>query len=345
MQMVLQLTHGALTFVHLTVYHVLRRGIWLRLVELAKAAPDSYGLGRASVGLSFVLLGTTVDGRLLPPGLLAFWIVLWKFVILRFTQVDLDNTAFQANEVWVQALRRLVVRVHAVAWKYKFKVLTAHAQDIPSPSPTSTNRMLAPIAEVDMNGALSWAPFMEAALKEAGIEVPRPKPQSPRPPEAKIEQTVADYLRKHKISFSKEQDHAGEPPEREYVPLVKEVPRYVWLLQRWLLVRKVKGVVTLYSRFRMYGTPEVHRIEAGAPLPLVCNHTEDKTIDEVYAASCKVGEALAVVQSRAQALVFEVNCDMERATEYVWQSCGTRDGETCSLSQSCPGAVKIEYEL
>ena len=99
--------------------------------------------------------------------------------------------------------------------------------------------------------------------------------------------------------------------------------RYVWLLQRWLLVRKVKGVVTLYSRFRMYGTPEVHRIEAGAPLPLVCNPTEDKTIDEVYAASCKVGEALAVVQSRAQALVFEVNCDMERATEYVaelWNS-------------------------
>ena len=93
--------------------------------------------------------------------------------------------------------------------------------------------------EVDTNGALSWAPFMEAALKEAGIEVPRPKPQSPRPPETKIEQTVADYLRKHKISFSKEQDHAGEPPEREYVPLVKEVPRYVWLLQRWLLVRKV----------------------------------------------------------------------------------------------------------
>ena len=88
-------------------------------------------------------------------------------------------------------------------------------------------------------------------------------------------------------------------------------------LQRWLLVRKVKGVVTLYSRFSMHGKPDVRRIEAGALLPLEDNPTEDRTVEMVYEASRKACSALAVVQSRTQALVFEASCDEDRATEYV----------------------------
>ena len=97
----------------------------------------------------------------------------------------------------------------------------------------------------------------------------------------------------------------------------------MWTLQRRLLVRKVKGVVTLYSRFSMIGTPEVQRIEAGAMLPLESNPTEDRTIEEVYEASRKACGALAIVQSRSQAFVFGASCDDDRAAEYVmdlWQA-------------------------
>ena len=57
-------------------------------------------------------------------------------------------------------------------------------------------------------------------------------------------------------------------------------------------------------------------------LPLECNPTEERTVDEVYAAARKACSALAVVQSRTQALIFEARCDIERAKEYameLWQ--------------------------
>ena len=207
-------------FAHLPICHVLRRGVWLRLVALAKAAPESHGLKNASVGLSFVLLGTTVNGRLLPPGLLAFWIILWKFVILRFTQVELENTPFDADAVWEQALRRFAVRVHAAVWKYKLRVLAARAQESPPPSPASTNRMIEPVAEIDVNGNLKWAPFMREALEAVGIEIAEAVPSHVPPPTARKVQSVGDYLRQHKIYFHKEQEHAGDAPERESVLLV-----------------------------------------------------------------------------------------------------------------------------
>ena len=180
-------------FVHLPICHVLRRGVWLRLVALAKAAPESHGLKNASVGLSFVLLGTTVNGRLLPPGLLAFWIILWKFVIIRFTQVELENAPFQADVVWEQALRRFAVRVHAAVWKYKLRVLAARAQESPPPSPASTNRMIEPVAEVDVDGTLRWAPFMREAMRAVGIEIAEATPPRVPPHVASKVQSVGDY--------------------------------------------------------------------------------------------------------------------------------------------------------
>ena len=52
-------------------------------------------------------------------------------------------------------------------------------------------------------------------------------------------------------------------------------------------------------------------------LPLEDNPTEDRTIEAVYEASRKACSALAVVQSRTQALVFEATCDGDRATGYA----------------------------
>ena len=310
-------------FAHLPVCHVLRRGVWLRLVALAKAAPESHGLKSASAGLSFVLLGTTVEGRLLPPGLLAFWLILWKFVIIRFTQVELENAPFDTDAVWKQALRRFAARVHAAVWKHKLRLLTARAQESPPPSPASVNKMLEPVAELDARGSLSWAPFMRDALKAVGIEIQEVAPPQEPPSKASNAQGVDSYLRTRKVSFHKAQEQTGDAPERESVPLVGEAPRYMWTLQRRLLVRKVKGIVTLYSRFSMIGTPEVQRIEAGAMLPLESNPTEDRTIEEVYEASRKACGALAIVQSRSQAFVFGASCDDDRAAEYVmdlWQA-------------------------
>ena len=77
-------------------------------------------------------------------------------------------------------------------------------------------------------------PSVYAQLAEAA------PPRVPPPMASKI-QSVGDYLSQHKICFHKVQEHAGDAPEPESVPLVSEAPRFMWTLQRWLLVKKSKG--------------------------------------------------------------------------------------------------------
>jgi hypothetical protein len=272
-----------------------------------------------------ILLGTTAEGRLLPRGLLALWIVIWKFVILRFTQVDMEQVQFDGDAVWEQALRRFTVRVNAAVWRYKLRALVARAQERPAPSPASTNKLLEPVAQIDEGGALAWAPFMRDALMAVGIELAKEPTREPVAQVARASPPVSieSYLRRNTIRFNKSQEQAEKTPEREHVPLVCDRARYAWSLQRMLSVRKVKGVVTLSSRYLMTTRrPEIVRVEAGDMLPIESNPTEDSTVDAIVAAAWKARDAIGVVQSRAQLLVFEARCDEDRAEEYahnLWQ--------------------------
>ena len=312
-------------FAHLPLCCKIRPFVWLPFVILAKAAPACYGLKGASVCQSLILLGTTAEGRLLPRGLLALWIVIWKFVILRFTQVDMEQLQFDGDAVWEQALRRFTVRVNAAVWRYNMRALVARAQERPAPSPASTNKLLEPVAQIDEGGALAWAPFMRDALVAVGIELPKEPIREPvaQGAGASPPVSVESYLRRNKISFSRSQEQVEPVPEREHVPLVCDRVRYAWSLQRMLSVRKVKGVVTLYSRYHMTARrPEIVRVEAGDMLPIESNPTEDATVDAIVVEARRARDALGVVQSRAQLLVFEARCDEDRAEEYaqsLWQ--------------------------
>ena len=49
----------------------------------------------------------------LPGGLSAFHMVIWKFIIIEFTQADTKGTRFKPDRVWVAATRRMRSRLMA----------------------------------------------------------------------------------------------------------------------------------------------------------------------------------------------------------------------------------------
>ncbi len=64
---------------------------------------------------------------------------MWKFVILNFTLVQLENRPFNPEEVWHGAIRRLEVRLNALAFKVKRRAIQRSGQDLQLYSPEAEN--------------------------------------------------------------------------------------------------------------------------------------------------------------------------------------------------------------
>ena len=84
-----------------------------------------------------------------------FHLIVWKFVLIHFTLVDLKNQPFEANAVWTGALRRYRSKINSYLYKYLLKQIPAEARD-QTVLPTKENRLLAPLSQIDETGSLQW---------------------------------------------------------------------------------------------------------------------------------------------------------------------------------------------
>ena len=129
---------------HLADCAVLRLECWDRVATLA-GLPFSRKLA---------LLGATSQSRVLPRGLASLWILAWKFIIIEMTQVGLHGGEVDARTAWQQAVRRLVVRVHAKAHSFRTALQSAEGKGGTLPSPSTLNTLLEPLAEMSERGSL-----------------------------------------------------------------------------------------------------------------------------------------------------------------------------------------------
>ena len=93
---------------------------------------------------------------MLPRGWLALWllVLLWKFIIISLTQIGIGESS-QHNEgaAWEQAVRRMMVHMHAAVHEYRQSLIRARGRGHKSPSPANLNLRLEPLASVDETGA------------------------------------------------------------------------------------------------------------------------------------------------------------------------------------------------
>ena len=82
-------------------------------------------------------------------------LILWKFVLIHFTAVDLDKKKFDRSEVIKGALRRYVSEANAIATKVslKRKLADARQQDVDI---ANENKLLYPLGSIDAEGVITW---------------------------------------------------------------------------------------------------------------------------------------------------------------------------------------------
>ena len=107
------------------------------------------GLVPAGRGMEFGPLGQKRDGRgameALSGGLASLHTIMWKFILIAFTKKDIEGTPFEPQEIWLQTLRRLRVRLKSQAERVRRSVLQRRAGGkLPLPL-TAANRWISPL--------------------------------------------------------------------------------------------------------------------------------------------------------------------------------------------------------
>lgn len=121
-----------------------------------------------------IYLGQTSPIGTLQGGLSVLHIILWKFILIAFTQVDLEGTTFIPKQVWKNALWRLQDRLTAFTARASYILRRAHNKGNPTPALTSHNKWLAPLAllQSDEKGTRAVLTILEplkTMLSEAGV--------------------------------------------------------------------------------------------------------------------------------------------------------------------------------
>ena len=107
--------------------------------------------------LKLTLLGYSTPE--LPTSISDFHLILWKFIIIHFTLVDLDNRPFRPDDVWIGAIRRYLSKIHSLQQKIRLEVAEAQALERPA-NIRRFNDLLAPLATIDELGKLRWSSQM-----------------------------------------------------------------------------------------------------------------------------------------------------------------------------------------
>ena len=129
---------------------------------------DLAKLGGLKCTPRLVLLG--IQGKeVMPLGLAALWLIVWKFVIISFTQLGVEGTQLCVEDIWSQAVRRLVGRVHSALHTYRLSLTAAAGKGAPAPAPEALNKLLRPLGTVSQTGVLEWASKFKAHLDRAGV--------------------------------------------------------------------------------------------------------------------------------------------------------------------------------
>jgi hypothetical protein len=122
--------------------------IWNRFIKLTNITiHDDNARDR------LILLG--LSDPPLPKALSDFHLILWKFILIPFTLVDLKNKPFTPDDVWTGAIRRYLSKANSLT--YRVGELTRRAEATNSDvNLKSVNSLLNPLGKIDASGIILW---------------------------------------------------------------------------------------------------------------------------------------------------------------------------------------------
>jgi hypothetical protein len=93
-------------------------------------------------------------------------LIIWKFILIYFTLVDLKHIPFDAKLVWRKAIRRYVSKANSLTYRVTQKQVTAEARNTNS-NLDREQALLKPLACIDSNGCISWSSCMRNHIHDA----------------------------------------------------------------------------------------------------------------------------------------------------------------------------------
>ena len=103
----------------------------------------------------FILLGIMPDDSTMDQAYSDLLLVVWKFVLIHFTLVDLRNQSFQADQVWKGALIRYLSKANKLSFVVRLKQVRSEARG-DTLSTNAEERLLAPLGSIDASGQITW---------------------------------------------------------------------------------------------------------------------------------------------------------------------------------------------
>ena len=110
-----------------------------------------------------ILLGATPIP--IPQALSDLHLIIWKFILINFTQVDLSNIKFNIESTFTGALRRYVSKVNALAERLRLRAARCEAREEQLRT-KADNEILFPLARIENNGDIVWDYFFKKLLDE-----------------------------------------------------------------------------------------------------------------------------------------------------------------------------------
>ena len=93
-------------------------------------------------------------------------LIIWKFILIYFTLVDLKHIPFDPKLVWTKAIRRYVTKANSLTYRVTQKQVTAEARHTNIRIDRELS-LLKPLASIDSNGCICWSSGMRTHVHEA----------------------------------------------------------------------------------------------------------------------------------------------------------------------------------
>ena len=122
--------------------------LWKRFISVARLhTRDDDARDR------LILLG--LSDPPLPKALSDFHLILWKFILIRLTLVDLENKPFIADYVWDGAVRRYLSKANVLTFRVGELARTAEASSREVDF-KHLNLLIHPLGKLDPDGTIAW---------------------------------------------------------------------------------------------------------------------------------------------------------------------------------------------
>ena len=94
----------------------------------------------------------------LPPALSALRIIVWKFIVISLTRIELHGERWNSKAIWAQALHRTRTRLlaHSEGARRWAVARRAKGDTVPKGVLERWNRQVYPLAMYDEEGSLTW---------------------------------------------------------------------------------------------------------------------------------------------------------------------------------------------